>query len=131
LKNQINLENEIHFVVDYRSCPSGIGTIFFDEEHGSKTSLVTDMDCGPKDMAEAKETFKPEAMPDYVDYIPLNNEYWKVREQCLGAILATHRVAYVVDTELAAEVPDFVADEKQSIFLIQNWLAARGIKGIL
>ena len=131
MENQINLSNEIHFVVDYRSCPSGLGTIFFDEEQGSKKSLVTDMDCGPKDMAEARELINPDYLPDYVDYIPLGNEFHEVREQCLGAILATHRVAYVVDTELAYELPDFVADEKQSVFLIQNWFAARGIKGIL
>lgn len=131
MENQINLSNEIHFVVDYRSCPSGLGTIFFDEEHGSKTSLVTDMDCGPKDMAEARETMNPDYLPDYVDYIPLNNEFWEVREQCLGAILVTHRVAYVIDTELSAEVPDLVTDKTQSIFLIQNWLKARGIEGIL
>lgn len=127
----IDLTNEIYFVVDYRSCPSGIGTIFLDEVAENKTILITDMECGPKDMAAAKETFNPDAMPDFVDNIPLNNEFWDVLNQCLGAILATHRVAYVVDTELAAELPDFVADETQSIFLIQNWLAARGIKGIL
>ena len=131
MENQINLIDEVHFVVDYRSCPSGIGTIILDDICGHDKILITDMDCGPKDMAEAKETFNPEAMPQFVDHIPLNNEYWDVRQQCLGAILATHRVAYVIDTELAAEVPDLVTDKTQSIFLIQNWLKARGIEGIL
>ena len=131
MNNNINLSNEIHFVVDYRSCPTGIGTIFFDGEQNFEKALVTDMECGPKDMAEARETINPDAMPHDVIYIPLNNEFWDVREQCLGAILATHRVAYVVDTELAHELPDFVTDETQSVFLIQNWLAARNIKGIL
>jgi hypothetical protein len=131
MENQINLKNEIHYVVDYRSCPSGLGSIFLDEEGGHKQILITDQETGPKDMAAAKETFNPDAMPDYVDHIPLNNEYWDIVNQTLGAILATNRVAYVVDTELALELPDFVADETQSIFLIQNWLAARGIKGIL
>ena len=131
MENQINLSNEIHFVIDYRSCPSGIGTIFMDEVESSETYLITDPDCGPKDLAQAQETIRPEAMPNQVIYIPIEDEYWDVRQQCLGAILATHRVAYVVDTELAAEVPDLVADKKQSIFLIQNWLKARDIKGIL
>jgi len=89
------------------------------------------MDCGPKDMAEAREVMNPDSLPDYVDYIPLGNEFWEVREQCLGALLATHRVAYVVYTELAAEAPDLVTDQTQRIFLIQNWIKARGIEGIL
>lgn len=127
----IDLNKEIHFVVDYRSCPNGIGTIFFDEEHGSKTSLVTDMDCGPKDLAEAQEVMNPEAMPDYVDYIPLGNEFWKIREQCLGAILATHRVSYVVDSEMAYEFPELVCDKSQNLFTIQAWLKMRNIQGVL
>ena len=131
MNNNIKLSNEIHFVVDYRSCPSGIGSIFLDEVGGHKQILITDAECGPKDMAAAKETFNPDAMPDFVDHIPLGSQFWDILNQCLGAILVSTHVAYVVDTELAAELPDFVADETQSIFLIQNWLAARNIKGIL
>ena len=134
MASQINLQKENHFVVDYRSCPSGIGTIFFSEEQGFKKSLVTDMDCGPKDIAEARETMNPDYLPDYVDYIPLDNEFWKIKEQCLGAILATHRVSYVVDSELAHEHPELTdSDGGQNtwIFTIQNWLKARDIKGIL
>ena len=89
------------------------------------------MDCGPKDMEEAREIMNDDCLPDYIDHIPLNNEYWEVREQCLGAILATHRVSYVVDTELAHEMPDLVCDPGQHLFLIQDWLKARNIKDIL
>jgi len=127
----INLNKEIHFVVDYRSCPNGIGIIFFDEEQGFKKSLVTDMDCGPKDMAEAREVINPDSLPDYVDHIPLDNEFHHVREQCLGAVLATHRVAYVVDSEMAYEFPELVCDASQNLFTIQAWFEMRNITGVL
>ena len=134
MENTINLSNEIHYVVDYRSCPSGLGSIFLDEVGGNKQILITDNDCGPKDMAEAKETFNPDSMPDYVDHIPLDNQFWDVVNQCLGAILVSHHVKYVYDTELAGEYPELTdpdGGENKSIFTIQNWLEARGIKGLL
>jgi hypothetical protein len=134
LENQINLSNEIHFVVDYRSCPSGIGSIFLDDVGGHKQILITDADCGPKDMEAARETFNPDAMPDFVDHIPLGNQFWDVVNQALGAILVSTHVKYVVDTELAYEYPELTdpdGGENKTIFTIQNWLKARDIQGIL
>ena len=134
MENQINLKKEIHFVVDYRSCPSGLGSIFLDEVGGHKQILITDQDCGPKDMAAAKETFNPDAMPDFIAHIPLDNQFWDVVNQCLGAILVSHYVKYVYDTELAAECPELTdpdGGDNKCIFTIQNWLKARNIKGLL
>ena len=133
-KVQIDLKNEIYFVVDYRSCPSGIGTIILDEVGNHRQILITSNDSGPKDMSEAKETFNQDAMPDYVDHIPLDNQFWDVVNQCLGAILVTHHVKYVVDTELAYEYPEMLdpdGGENTHVFTIQNWLKVRNIKGIL
>jgi hypothetical protein len=127
----IDLNKEIHFVVDYRSCPNSIGTIFFDEVQGFQKSLVTDMDCGPKDLEEARNEIDPEFLPHDVIYIPLDNEFYKLREQCLGAILATHRVSYVVDSEMAYEFPELVCDASQNLFTIQSWFEMRNITGVL
>jgi len=127
----IDLNKEIHFVVDYRSCPSGIGTIFFDEAQGFQQSLVTDMDCGPKDLESAREVIDPEFLPHDVIHIPLDNEFYQIREQCLGAILATHRVSYVVDSEMAYEFPELVCDASQNLFTIQAWFEMRNITGVL
>lgn len=134
MENKINLSNEIHYVVDYRSCPSGLGSIFLDEVGGNKQILITDQDTGPKDMTEAKETFNPDSMPDFVDHIPLDSQFWDVVNQTLGAILVSHHVKYVIDSELAYDCPDLTdpdGGDNKTIFTIQNWLKARDIKGIL
>lgn len=131
MENQIDLKKEIHFVLDYRSNPNGIGTIFLDEVGAHRKILITDDDTGPKDMEEARKQIKPEALPDSVIHIPLHNQFWDVANQCLGAVLVSYYVAYVSDSELANECPDLVCDPSQNLFLIQNWLKARGIKGIL
>jgi hypothetical protein len=134
MENKINLSNEIRYVVDYRSCPSGLGSIFLDEVGGNKQILITDQDTGPKDMSEAKETFNPDSMPDFVDHIPLDSQFWDIINQCLGAILVSHHVKYVIDSELAYDCPDLTdpdGGDNKTIFTIQNWLKARDIKGIL
>ena len=134
MENQINLSNEIHYVVDYRSCPSSLGSIFLDDVGAHRQILITDQDVGPKDMAEAKETFNPDHLPDAVIHIPLDNQFWDVVNLTTGAILVSHHVKYVVDSELAYEYPELTdpdGGEKTWIFTIQNWLKARDIKGLL
>ena len=130
----ITLQKEIHYVVDYRSCPSSLGSIFLDEAGGHRQLLITDQDVGPKDMAEATETFNPDHLPNDVIHIPLDNQFWDVVNQTIGAILVSHHVKYVVDSELAGDYPELIDPDggKNSwIFTIQNWLEARNIKGIL
>lgn len=131
MENQINLKNEIHYAVDYRTLPSSLGSIFLDEVGGHRQLLITDQDVGPKDMTEAKETFNPDHIPDCVIHIPLDNQFWDVINQVQGAILVSHHVTYVADSELAADYPELVCDPRQHLFTIQNWFKARGIKGIL
>ena len=134
MENQINLKSEIHYVVDYRSCPNSLGSIFLDEVGGNRQLLITDQDVGPKNIEEAKETFNPENIPNAVIHIPLDNQFWDVVNQTLGAILVSYHVKYVVDSELAYEHPEFTDTDGGKdtwIFTIQNWLKARGIKGIL
>ena len=133
MENKINLSNEIHYVVDYRTCPSSLGSIFLDEVGGHRRILITDQDVGPKDMAEAMR-YDPDFLPNSVIHIPLDNQFWDVANQCLGAILVSHHVKYVVDSELSYEYPELTdpaGGEKTWIFTIQNWFQARGIKGIL
>ena len=131
MENQIDLKKEIHFVLDYRSNPNGIGTIFFNKKEKHRKILITDGDTGPKDMETACKEIKPEFWPNAVIHIPLDNQFWNIANQCLGAILVSNEVAYVSDSEMANECPDLVCDQSQNLFLIQNWLIARGIKGIL
>ena len=131
MENKIDLKNEIHYVVDYRSMANSLGSIFLDKVGGNRQLLITDQDVGPKDMKEAHEQIKPEALPDDVIHIPLDNQFWDVVNQTLGAILVSHYVAYVSDSELAGQYPELVCDPRQHLFLIQDWLKARNIKGIL
>ena len=127
----IDLNKEIVFVVDYTSNAACIGMIHEDVESGSTKTMVTDLDCGPMDMEEAKQIFWEDDLPDHVIHIPLDNEFHHVREQCLGAVLATHRVAYVIDTEMAYEFPELVCDASQNLFTIQAWFEMRNITGVL
>ena len=131
---QIDLQKEIHYVVDYRSCPNSLGSIFLDEVGGHRQILITDQDVGPKNIEEARETFNPDHLPDTVIHIPLDNQFWDVVNQTLGAILVSHHVKYVVDSELAYEHPELTdpdGGQNTWIFTNQNWLKVRDIKGIL
>ena len=78
---------------DYRSAPSGIG--FIHKPDGSEI-LITDSDCGPKDMEEAKKYFKPEYVPAAVEHLP--GEFWDLRGDFFE-ILKKHGVTHVVDYE--------------------------------
>tara|TARA_B000000557_G_C20730805_1_gene424210 strand:- start:275 stop:664 length:390 start_codon:yes stop_codon:yes gene_type:complete len=127
----IDLNKETHFIIDYSSNACCIGIIYENKESNSTTMMVTDLDCGPMDMAEAKEIFWDDSVPDHVIHIPLNNEFHQVREQCLGAILASHYVSYVVDSEMAYEFPSLVCDASQNLFTLQAWFKMRNITGIL
>ena len=131
MENKIDLSNEIHYVVDYRSCTNSLGSIFLDKVGGNRQLLITDQDVGPKDMEEARNKIKPEALPDDVIHIPLDCQFWDVVNQTLGAILVSHHVAYVSDPEMVNDYPDLVCDPRQHLFLIQDWLKARKIEGIL
>ena len=123
-----DLNKTNHFVVDYRSCPTGIGTIFLDN---GKRILVTDMESGPKDMEEARSSLNPEHLPDSVIHIPLDSEYYDIADQVLGAILVTHRVVHVVDTELAHDYPELTFVKSLNLFTSMTWLEGRGVGGLL
>ena len=120
-----DLNYSTYFRVDYRSNPSGIGHINYES---GDVVLVTEADCGPQDLAEAKEMFKEEYWPSSVNNIPFHmGEYWEEGQAALKAILCTHKVEYVIDTELAYEREDLVSSMDQHAFTLQNWLLARGI----
>ena len=78
---------------DYRSFPSGIG--FIHKPCGEEI-LITDSDCGPKNMEEAREEFKPSHLPAAVEH--LSGEWWDLREDFFE-ILKKHGVTHVVDYE--------------------------------
>tara|TARA_Y100000287_G_C14187733_1_gene338521 strand:+ start:391 stop:708 length:318 start_codon:yes stop_codon:yes gene_type:complete len=78
---------------DYRSCPSGIG--FIHKPDGSEI-LITDEHCGPKNLKEAKEEFRPEYVPTAVEHLP--GEFWDFRKDFFE-ILKKHGVTHVVDYE--------------------------------
>ena len=115
-----------YFQIDYRSIPSGIGHINYES---GDVVLVTESDSGPKDMESARKVFKEEHLPSSIDHIPFNmgGEHWKAGQEALKAILHTHNVKYVVDSELSYEAEDLVEDMEYHLFTLQNWLIARGI----
>lgn len=120
-----DLLSSTYFQIDYRSLPSGIGHINYES---GDVVLVTESDVGPKDMEAARKVFKEEYLPSSIDHIPFSmGMYWKEGQEALKAILCTHRVSYVIDSELAYEQQDLVEDMEYHIFTLKNWLKARGI----
>tara|TARA_B100001059_G_C17301758_1_gene317732 strand:+ start:32 stop:412 length:381 start_codon:yes stop_codon:yes gene_type:complete len=122
----IKLDSSTYFVIDYRSAPSGIGTIYFSS---GRSILVTEGDCGPRDMDEARDQIKEEFLPSEVCSIPFSmGEHWDEGNLELGKILVRNDVQYVVDSELAYEFEDLVESMDQRVFSIQNWFKIRNIK---
>ena len=120
------LVRSTYFRIDYRSLPSGIGHINCDGD--GKVILVTEADCGPRDMEEARKSIHEDYLPDAVLNIPFSmGEHWSAGQEALKAILITHDVKYVIDSELAYELPEFVDDKEYHMFTLKNWLKARGI----
>ena len=125
MENSINIKTSTHFVIDYRSLPSGIGHI--NCESGDVV-LVTEASCGPQDLAEAKEKIKEEFWPSSVNNIPFDmGEHWEAGQLALEAILKTHQVEYIIDSELAHDRKDLVTDYSNHIFTLPNWIEARKI----
>ena len=122
----IKLDSSTYFVIDYRSAPSGIGTIYFSS---GRSILVTEGDCGPRDMDEARDQIKEEFLPSEVCSIPFSmGEHWDEGNLELGKILVRNDVQYVVDSELAYEFEDLVESMDQRVFTIQNWFKIRNIE---
>ena len=119
------LLSSTYFRVDYRSIPSGIGHINYES---GDVVLVTEAGSGPQDLAEAREKMVEEHWPSAVNNIPFHmGEYWDEGQAALKAILCTHQVEYVIDTELAYEREDLVSSMEQHVFTLANWFKARGI----
>ena len=124
--SEIKLDSATYFVVDYRSAPSGVGMICFSS---GRSVLVTEGDCGPKDMDEARDMIKEEFLPSEVCCIPFSmGEYWDEGNLELGKILVKNDVQYVVDSELAYEFEDLVENIDQCVFALESWFKIRGIK---
>lgn len=125
MENSIDYKTSTYFVIDYRSLPSGIGHINYES---GDVVLVTEAGCGPQDLAEAKEKIKKEFWPSSVNNIPFHmGEHWEAGQSALEAILKTHQVEYVIDSELAYERKDLVTDSSNNIFTLPNWIEARKI----
>jgi len=120
-----NLKSCTFFQIDYRSIPSGIGHINYES---GDVVLVTEADSGPKDMESARKVIKEEYLPSSIDNIPFSmGEHWKAGQLALQAILKTHDVKYVIDSELSFEFKELVEDMEYHIFTLENWIIARGI----
>ena len=122
----LKLDSSTYFVIDYRSAPSGVGTIYFSS---GRSVLVTEGDCGPKNMDEARAMIKEEFLPTEVCSIPFSmGEHWDKGNLELGKILVKNDVQYVIDAELAYEFEDLVESFDQRAFTVKNWFKIRGIK---
>ena len=115
------MEQSNYFSIDYRSCPSGIGKISFTN---GDTILITEADCGPKDMEQARSCIKEEHLPTEVINIPLEGGiHYKLVHQVLYTILRENDVRYVYDTEFAYDVCDRdVNDDNSPIFELEDWI---------
>ena len=115
------MEQSNYFSVDYRSCPSGIGKINFTN---GDTMLITEVDCGPKDMEQAKLSIREEYLPTDIVHIPLEGGiHYKLVHQVLYQILRDNDVRYVYDTEFAYDVCDRdVNDDNSPIFELEDWI---------
>lgn len=87
-------QSATYYQPDYRSCPSGLGYIH--KPDGTEI-LVTDTDCGPANMDEAKQDFKPQYLPTAIEHI--STDIWE-DPQIFFNILRKHKVQYVIDTEM-------------------------------
>jgi len=83
---------------DYRSGPNGIG--FIHKSNGEQI-LISDSECGPKDMVEAKKQIKSSYLPTTVEHIP--GEFWKNRNIFIN-ILKNHGVTHIADYENYSEI---------------------------
>lgn len=120
-----DLLNSTYFNIDYRSPSSGIGHINFED---GEVILVTELDSGPKDMEEAKKYIKEEYLPTAINHIPFSMmEFWNEGKEALKAILITHQVKYVIDSELAYERKDLVENLDYHVFTLKNWFKARSV----
>ncbi len=108
-----------YFSIDYRSCPSGIGHINFPN---GKIILVTDEECGPRSLEEAKQYIKKEFLPSDVSHIPFStSENYNVGQKAIRSILEKHNVKYVYDSELGYEF-----NNGETIFTLNKWFEMRG-----
>lgn len=90
-----------YFSIDYRSCPSGIGTII--EPDGQ--TLVTSPDTGPESIEEALDMFGP--LYKFVIYIDKSfGEDNESAHRDLQKVLTKSNIQYVHDSELAFEYPE-------------------------
>ena len=114
----INLKDHIYFNIDYRSLPSGIGSIVFPNDD---RILVTDEGYGPKDMTAAAQQIKEEFLPKSVSHIPFDtSEHYEVGQAALSTILERYAVEYVYDTEMGYEYND-----GNTTFTLDQWLEMR------
>lgn len=118
--NSINIHEEIHYVPDYRSCPSGLGQIF-NEDH---ITLITDTDCGPRTLDETKNIF---VEINELVHIPFNgSENYELMMRVLERILSDRSVKYVYDTEMSHNLNMYNSSKHDNnIFTLEEWISFR------
>ena len=88
-----NLNTTTWYNPDYRSWPSAIG--YIPKPDGTQI-LISDSECGPKNMTEAVKHIKAEYLPTSVEHIP--GEWWENRK-IFSNILKKHGVTHILDLE--------------------------------
>tara|TARA_B100000035_G_scaffold254507_1_gene224067 strand:+ start:604 stop:996 length:393 start_codon:yes stop_codon:yes gene_type:complete len=120
MSDKIDTSGSTTFHIDYRSPPSGIGNITTKD---GKNILITEIDCGPKDMDQAKQFIKEEYWPDEVIHIPIESGInWQLARSTLINVLDEQEVEYVYDSELYYELYDDYDSPNACIFTLKNWI---------
>ena len=114
--NEFQITDHVHFVVDYRSPPTGIGTVFTPD---GKTYLITTNDCGPENMRQARIMIKKDYLPTEVIFVDSSGMYNDILDyKKLNTILSELGVQYISDSELMWEFDN----HSDGIFTLTNWI---------
>lgn len=114
------IKNFTTFFLDYTSCPSSIGQIVTSD---GRVILITEPGVGPQSLDEAMSYSR---IPSDVINIAINrDEDYDLFIEEFNKILKTNHVDYVHDVELAGQYPEYLYDQDDYYFTLNNWIEAR------
>ena len=114
------IKNFTTFFLDYTSAATSLGQIVTSD---GRVLLVTEPGVGPQSLDEAIQYSR---IPDDVINISIDrDEDYDLFIETFNKILKTNHVDYVYDTELAGQYPEYLYDQDDYYFTLNNWIEAR------